>query len=72
MIQLELLSWGGSSAAMLEKVVAGEAVHSIRGWRDLRRRLGPDKRLFAFFHPSMPDEPLVLLHTALCHGIASK
>mmetsp|Transcript_17911 Transcript_17911/g.45909 ORF Transcript_17911/g.45909 Transcript_17911/m.45909 type:complete len:391 (+) Transcript_17911:1044-2216(+) len=72
MIRMEQISWKHSSAAMLEKVVAGEAVHSIRGWRDLRRRLSPSKRLFAFFHPSMPDEPLVLLHTALCHGIASK
>jgi len=70
--RLERISWEHSSAAMLEKVVAGEAVHSIRGWRDLRRRLGPSKRLFAFFHPSMPEEPLVLLHTSLQNSIATK
>jgi len=71
-MRLERISWKTSPAALLEKVVAGEAVHSIRGWRDLRRRLGRRKRLFAFFHPSMPEEPLVLLHTALTDSVAAR
>ena len=42
-----------------------EAVHPLAGWEELRRRLGPRRRVFAFTHPCMPGEPLVVLHTAL-------
>lgn len=45
--------------------MAGEAVHPMAGWDDLRRRLGPDRRVHAFFHPAVPHEPLVVLHAAL-------
>ena len=59
-----------SPASILEKVIAYEAVHEIGTWDDLRRRLKPtDRRCFAFFHPAMPDEPLIFVEVALTRGI---
>lgn len=59
-----------SPAHILEKVIAYEAVHAIGSWDDLRRRLEPsDRRCFAFFHPAMPDEPLIFVQVALTRGI---
>ncbi len=53
-------------AAILEKIIQYEAVHEIQGWDDLRRRLDPaDRRCFAFFHPSLVDEPLIFVEVAL-------
>jgi malonyl-CoA decarboxylase len=49
-----------------------EAVHEIRGWDDLHRRLGPDRRCYAFFHPALPDEPLIFIEVALTRGMASR
>ena len=40
-------------------------MHAIDGWDDLRRRLQPDRRCFAFFHPQLPDEPLIFVEVAL-------
>jgi malonyl-CoA decarboxylase len=54
-----------SPAVLLEKIIQHEAVHAIDGWNDLRRRLQPDRRLFAFFHPVWPDEPLIFVEVAL-------
>ena len=68
---LRRIDWT-NSAAVLEKVIAYEAVHEIRGWDDLRRRLAPDRRCFAFFHPALPEEPLIFVEVALCQGLASK
>src|SRR3546814_17903858 len=59
-----------SSAALLEKLIAYEAVHEIRGWDDLKNRLDSDRRCFAFFHPRMPDEPLIFVEVALVDGMA--
>ncbi len=70
-LTLKRIDWS-NSAAMLEKVIAYEAVHEIHGWDDLRRRLAPDRRCFAFFHPALPDEPLIFVEVALCQGLASK
>ena len=56
---------------MLEKLIAYEAVHEIHGWDDLRRRLAPDRRCFAFFHPVLPDEPLIFVEVALVEGLAT-
>jgi malonyl-CoA decarboxylase len=70
-LTLERIDWS-SSAVLLEKVIAYEAVHEIRGWDDLRRRLAPDRRCFAFFHPALPEEPLIFVEVALCQGLASK
>lgn len=62
---LRPISWD-SPAQILEKIIAYEAVHAIDSWEDLRRRLQPaDRRCFAFFHPSMPDEPLIFVEVAL-------
>lgn len=59
-------------AAILEKIIQYEAVHEIQGWEDLRRRLDPaDRRCFAFFHPSLVDEPLIFVEVALMGDIPS-
>ena len=70
-LTLKRIDWS-SSAAVLEKVIAYEAVHEINGWEDLRRRLAPDRRCFAFFHPALEEEPLIFVEVALCQGLASK
>ncbi len=68
---LRPISWE-TPANILAKIIQYEAVHAINDWDDLRRRLQPgDRRCFAFFHPSMPDEPLVFVEVALCKGIPS-
>jgi malonyl-CoA decarboxylase len=62
---LRRIDWQ-TPAAILEKIIAYEAVHEISGWDDLRRRLDPvDRRCFAFFHPSLVDEPLIFVEVAL-------
>ncbi len=67
---LRPISWE-SPAHILEKIIAYEAVHAITSWDDLRRRLEPeDRRCFAFFHPAMPDEPLIFVEVALTRGSA--
>ncbi len=66
---LKRIDWN-TSANILEKIIAYEAVHAIDDWDDLRRRLHPpDRRCFAFFHPAMPDEPLVFVEVALTAAI---
>ncbi len=57
-------------AAVLEKIIAYEAVHEIDSWEELRRRVEPpDRRCFAFFHPAMPQEPLIFVEIALTRDI---
>lgn len=66
---LRPINWE-SPAHVLEKIIAYEAVHAIDSWDDLRRRLQPaDRRCFGFFHPAMPDEPLIFVEVALIMGI---
>jgi malonyl-CoA decarboxylase len=60
-----------SPATLLEQVIQHEAVHEIRGWNDLRRRLQRDRRCFAFFHPTMPEEPLIFVEVALVNEMAA-
>jgi malonyl-CoA decarboxylase len=69
-LQLRRIDWQ-SPAAVLEKLIAYEAVHAIKGWDDLRRRLAPDRRCFAFFHPALPGEPLIFVEVALVAGLAT-
>lgn len=65
------IDWS-TSAEVLEKIIAYEAVHAIDSWDALRLRLvPPDRRCFAFFHPAMPNEPLIFVEVALVEGIAS-
>jgi len=67
-LELRRITWD-SPAALLEKLMLYEAVHEIRGWTDLKNRLEADRRCFAFFHPRMPDEPLIFVEVALVSGI---
>jgi len=69
-LRLERITWN-SPASLLEKLISYEAVHEIRSWSDLRHRLDSDRRCYAFFHPRMPDEPLVFVEVALTRDIAS-
>jgi malonyl-CoA decarboxylase len=68
-LQLRRIDWQ-SPAVVLERLIAYEAVHEIHGWDDLRRRLAPDRRCFAFFHPALPDDPLIFVEVALVGGLA--
>lgn len=63
-LQMRRVDWN-APARLLEKIIQHEAVHAIDGWDDLRRRLQPDRRCFAFFHPQLPDEPLIFVEVAL-------
>jgi len=63
-LQMRQVDWH-SPAQLLEQIIRHEAVHEIDGWDDLRRRLQPDRRLFAFFHPQLPEEPLIFVEVAL-------
>lgn len=63
-LQVRCVDWN-SPAQLLEQLIHHEAVHAIDGWDDLRRRLQPDRRCFAFFHPQLPDEPLIFVEVAL-------
>ncbi len=68
-LELQRISWD-SSASVLAKIIAYEAVHEINGWSDLRSRIQPsDRRCYAFFHPAMPGEPLVFTELALVRGV---
>ncbi|MBT8396817.1 MAG: malonyl-CoA decarboxylase, partial [Gemmatimonadetes bacterium] len=69
-LQLRRISWNTASGALLEKFMAYEAVHPVESWEDLKNRLDHDRRYFAFFHPRMPDEPLIFLEVALVRGMA--
>ncbi|MGE5547242.1 MAG: malonyl-CoA decarboxylase, partial [Solirubrobacterales bacterium] len=68
-LEMRRVTWR-SPALILEKIMAYEAVHAIQGWDDLKNRLDSDRRLYAFFHPRMPDEPLIFVEVALVKGIA--
>jgi malonyl-CoA decarboxylase len=70
-LELKRITWE-SPAALLEKLMVYEAVHEIRGWTDLKNRLDADRRCFAFFHPRMPEEPLIFVEVALVPGMAGE
>jgi malonyl-CoA decarboxylase len=68
---MQRITWS-SPADILERIIRYEAVHMIQGWDDLRRRLQPsDRRCYAFFHPSLADEPLIFVEVALTKDIPS-
>ncbi|MEX0286019.1 MAG: malonyl-CoA decarboxylase [Paracoccaceae bacterium] len=68
-LEIRHIDWS-TPAEVLEKIIAYEAVHEISGWDDLRRRVAePDRRLFGFFHPAMPSEPLIFVEVALTRDI---
>jgi malonyl-CoA decarboxylase len=63
-LELRRIDWN-TPAAILEKLIVYEAVHRIHGFPDLKRRLERDRRCLAFFHPALPDEPLIFVEVAL-------
>jgi malonyl-CoA decarboxylase len=67
-LELERITWQ-SPALVLEKLMAYEAVHPIASWTDLRNRLDTDRRCYAFFHPRLPNEPLIFVEIALLKGM---
>jgi len=69
-LDLRRITWDSSPAALLEKLIAYEAVHLIESWDDLKNRLDSDRRWFAYFHPSMPEEPIIFVEVALVAGMA--
>ena len=70
-LSLSRIDWN-SPASLLEKLVRYERVHRMQGLEDLRRRLAADRRCFAFFHPALPDEPLIFVQVALVEGLADR
>jgi malonyl-CoA decarboxylase len=68
---LQRIDWR-TPALVLEKLIQYEAVHAIQGWPDLRRRLQADRRCYAFFHPALPDEPVIFIEVALTRGMSSR
>jgi malonyl-CoA decarboxylase len=68
---LQRIEWR-TSALVLERLIEYEAVHQIQGWSDLRRRLEADRRCYAFFHPALPDEPLIFIEVALAAGMPAR
>lgn len=70
-LELRRLTWS-TPAAVLEKLIQYEAVHEIQGFPDLKRRLEADRRLFAFFHPALPEEPLIFVEVAFVNDLPSE
>ena len=69
-LELKRLSWD-SPASLIEKLIQYEAVHDIRSWADLKNRLDSDRRCYGFFHPNLPNEPLIFVEVALLSEIAN-
>ncbi|MEY2953729.1 MAG: hypothetical protein RLZZ401_1816 [Pseudomonadota bacterium] len=69
-LDLRRISWD-SPASLLEKLIRYEAVHDIRSWADLKNRLDSDRRCYGFFHPRLPDEPLIFVEVALIDAMAA-
>ncbi|HXZ01389.1 MAG TPA: malonyl-CoA decarboxylase [Stellaceae bacterium] len=68
-LEITRITWD-APAALLEKLIIYEAVHEIRSWADLKNRLEADRRCFGYFHPRMPEEPLIFVEVALVRGMA--
>ena len=69
-LELKRIDWS-TPAAVLEKLIEYEAVHEIRGFPDLKRRLERDRRCFAFFHPALPGEPIIFVEVAFVNELPS-
>ena len=66
---LRSIDWS-TPAIVLEKIIRYEAVHEIRDFPSLRLRIDPpDRRCYGFFHPALPDEPLIFVEVALTDAI---
>ena len=69
-LELQRISWD-SPASLIEKLIKYEAVHDIKSWSDVKNRLDSDRRCYGFFHPRMPNEPLIFVEVALLHGMSA-
>lgn len=69
-LRLRSIDWN-TPALILEKLIQYESVHEIQGWPDLRRRLARDRGCFGFFHPAIPDVPLIFVEAALTRGMST-
>jgi malonyl-CoA decarboxylase len=67
-LDLRRISWD-SPASLIEKLIKYEAVHDIKSWSDVKNRLDSDRRCYGFFHPRLPDDPLIFVEVALTHDI---
>ncbi len=68
-LELRRITWD-SPASLIEKLIKYEAVHDIKSWADVKNRLDSDRRCYGFFHPRLPDEPLIFVEVALLDGLA--
>jgi malonyl-CoA decarboxylase len=68
-LDLRRISWD-SPASLIEKLIKYEAVHDIKSWADVKNRLDSDRRCYGFFHPRLPDEPLIFVEVALVDALA--
>ena len=68
LLDLQEIDWN-TPAATLEKLIEYEAVHEISSWDDLKHRLHTDRRVYAFFHYKMPNDPLIFVEVALVNGM---
>ncbi len=68
-LDLRRISWD-SPASLIEKLIKYEAVHDIKSWSDVKNRLDSDRRCYGFFHPRLPDDPLIFVEVALTHEVA--
>ena len=67
-LELRRISWD-SPASLIEKLIKYEAVHDIKSWADVKNRLDSDRRCYGFFHPRLPDVPLIFVEVALAGGM---
>jgi len=67
-LELRSISWD-SPASLIEKLIRYEAVHDVRSWEDMKNRLAPDRRCYGFFHPRLPQEPLIFVEVALVNSM---
>ncbi|XP_065653349.1 malonyl-CoA decarboxylase, mitochondrial-like [Hydra vulgaris] len=70
-MDLQPITWNSTSAGFIEKLMKSEAVHPINSWSEMKQRMGNRRRVFAFTHRMIPDEPLVVLHALLGDNIPS-
>ena len=68
-LDLRRISWD-SPASLIEKLIKYEAVHDIKSWADVKNRLDSDRRCYGFFHPCLPDDPLIFVEVALIDAMS--
>ncbi len=70
-LDLRRIDWD-SPASLVEKLIRYEAVHDIKSWADVKNRLDEsDRRCYGFFHPRLPNEPLIFIEVALTGALST-